>query len=251
MMPATRANAGGSAPCGGGIRLTDCIPLDDPQYPPHDPFRRLHFRAGDVDAANQLVRRYHYSRRPPANVQWVGTWHEDGGLFGDYGPAVAACFICIPPTRWSQPVYELARLVREPSVTKPLSGLISQTCSHAGRNGANLIVSFADRTQTHHGGVYQAASWNYAGCRSRSMDGVLIDGVFHAGRSCNSAWGTRSPAKLEAILPGRAVEAHYDEGKHLYWRSLTRKGKSMAAALGFTPLPYPKPHSDMFRDAVS
>ena len=36
-MPAIGANAGGSAPCGGAIRLTDCIPLDDPKYPPHDP----------------------------------------------------------------------------------------------------------------------------------------------------------------------------------------------------------------------
>lgn len=205
----------------------------------------LHFRAGDLDAANRLVRAHHYSGRPPANVQWVGTWHEGGGLFGDYGEAVAACFICIPPTRWKEPVFELARLVRTPQVAKPITGLIAATLRHAKRNGADLVVSFADRTHTHHGGVYQAASWRYDGCRPCNMDGLLIDGVFHAGRSCNGAWGTRSPTKLRAILRGREIQPHFDAGKHLYWRALSRDGEAKAVRLGLKTAPYPKPDAQV------
>lgn len=198
-----------------------------------------HFHIGRDDEANALVRKWHYSKRPPANVQIVGTYHAGGGLFGDYGDAVAACFLCIPPTRWSEPVLELSRLVR---VDAPvvLTGLIAKTCDAAKQRGHGLIVSFAGWTQEHHGGIYQAASWSYHGCRDRNIDGVLINGVFMPGRSCNSKWGTRSPQKLSAIL-NCEVLPHYDDGKHLYWRALGAKGKAKATRLGLNSMPYPKP----------
>lgn len=199
----------------------------------------MHFRDGCTDEARDLVERFHYSRRVPANVQCVATMHEPGGLFGDYGPAVAACFFSIPPTRWSEPVWELSRLVRT-EARVPLTPLISFTAKLARRLGADLLVSFADRTQGHHGGIYQAASWAYAGARARRMDGLIVDGTFVAGRSCNSRWGTQSPEKVTAII-GRPVLPHYDEGKHLYWRALNKGGDRKAARLGLKRLPYPKP----------
>jgi hypothetical protein len=200
------------------------------------------FRVGDVDAANALVTRFHYSKRPPANIQCVGTWHREGGLFGDYGDAIAACYFCIPPTRWSEPVLELSRLVRAHDVPVSLTGLIAATCKHLAKTReADLLVSFADVTQGHHGGIYQAASWNYGGKRETRMDGVLIDGAFKPGRSCNSIWGTRSPEKLRALMPTRTVEPHYDEGKHIYWRALNRDGRKKADTLGLKSMPYPKP----------
>lgn len=201
----------------------------------------LHFRIGEEAAAQALVKHFHYSRRWPSNVQVVGTWHEAGGLFGDRGNPVAACVFAIPPTRWAEPVLELARLVRRDDRPVPLTGLIGKTVDWCRKQGADVIVSFADWTQHHHGGIYQAASWNYAGCRDRACDGILLDGVFWPGRSCNSKWSTRSPDRLREIMPGRQIEPHYDEGKHLYWRALSRAGKKQAARLGLASLPYPKP----------
>lgn len=199
----------------------------------------LHLRIGRVAEADELVRRHHYSKRPPANVQIVATLHDAGGLFGDYGDAVAACYLCIPPTRWSETVLELARLVRIDRRIV-LTPLIAAACDAAKRQGHDLLVSFADRTQGHHGGIYQAASWAYAGCRACRMDGVILDGVFLPGRSCNSRWGTRIPRKLSEIL-GREVQPHFDEGKHLYWRALGPRGTAKAKRLGLQSLPYPKP----------
>jgi len=69
----------------------------------------------------------------------------------------------------------------------------------------------------------------------------LLDGTFIPGRSCNAKWGTRSPEKLTHIL-GREVLPHYDEGKHIYWRALSKSGKRKAARLGLLDLPYPKPN---------
>ncbi len=204
----------------------------------------FHFAVGRQDDADTLVKAHHYSRRPPGNVQVVGTWHEDGGLFGDRGAAVAACYFSIPPTRWSEDVLELSRLVRSPQMTAPLSRLVSLTVKHvAWAKHGNLLISFADRTQGHHGGIYQSCSWAYAGCRDRRQDGLLVDGTFIPGRSCNSRWGTRSPTKLAAMLRGHTVEPHYDEGKHLYWRALNRDGQKKAQRLGLEAMAYCKPSS--------
>jgi len=207
------------------------------------------FRIGEVDMAAELIEAHHYSGRMSANVQCVGTWDESGGLFGDYGDCVAACVFSIPPTRWSQPVLELTRLCRAPNVTRSLSGLIAATCGWIRRQRlADCLVSFADRTQGHHGGIYQAASWVYGGCRDRCMDGVMINGAFVPGRSCNSIHGTRSPSKLRQLYPSWLIEPHYDEGKHLYWLAPSVRGKAIARDLGLKSLPYPKPLADRPQD---
>lgn len=202
----------------------------------------MHYRDGQIAEAIDLVKRYHYSRRAPGNVQLVCTGHENGGLFGDFGRAVAALFFSIPPTRWSEDVWELSRLVRDDEA-RNLTGLIAFATKVAKKRGSDLLVSFADKTQGHHGGIYQAASWNYAGGRERRMDGVMIEGVFYPGRSCNNRWGTQSPSKLSEIL-GQPVDPHYDEGKHLYWKPLGNRGKAKAARLGLQTLPYPKPNME-------
>ena len=190
----------------------------------------VYLHLGQIEQARRLVKTYHYSRRWPSNVQMVATWHENGGLFGDSGEAFAACVFTIPPTRWSEDVWELARLVRKEEDGPPLTGLIAQACKWAKRKGAHLLVSFADETHGHHGGVYRAASWQYAGLRPPSMDGLIVNGRFIPGRAANNIWGTRSPSKLATL--NVEAEPHYDAGKHLYWRALTREGQRRAERLG-------------------
>jgi hypothetical protein len=120
--------------------------------------------------------------------------------------------------------------------------LIAKTITFLRRSEAiDLVVSFADSTQGHHGGIYQASSWEYDGKRGRMMDGILLNGVFVPGRSCNSKWGTRSPEKLRQMMPTADVQPHYDDGKHLYWKSLSRRGDAKARRLGLKAEAYPKP----------
>ena len=207
--------------------------------------RDLHFHSEQSDEAVALVKKFHYSHRAPANVQFVGTFHVGGGLFGDFGPAIAAVFFSVPPTKWAEPVVELSRLVRDEACRVPLTKLVAVACREVKRRGHDLVVSYADSTQGHHGGVYQACSWNYNGKRAAAMDGVLIAGKFFPGRTCNSVYGTRSPEKLAALL-GTEVLPHYDGGKHLYWKPLSRAGTKKAARLGLVSVPYPKPDEQQF-----
>ena len=204
---------------------------------------RYHFHIGRTDEAAELFLRHHYSKRVAANVQLCVTAHDDGGLFGDYGPAIAALTFSLPPTRWSQPVWELSRLVKEPQRPEfQLSELIGFACRWIKRRAlADLLVSFADATHEHHGGVYQAASWRYDGQRDETNDGLIVNGVFVPGRSCNSRWGTRSATLLSARFPDWRIEPHIAQGKHLYWRAMSRRGKRWARELELTSAPYPRP----------
>jgi hypothetical protein len=204
------------------------------------PASALFFRVNEVEEAKRIVALHHYSRRW-AGSTLTGTFHLSGGLFGNCGETVAACVFATPPTRWSEPVVELVRLVRKPGPRVPLSKLVSMTIARVRAMGYDLAVSFADAAQDHHGGVYQSCGWHYAGKRERAMDGLIVDGVFVPGRSCNSAWGTRSPEKLRTILPKSTIVAHYDDGKHLYWKAINKSGKTKATRLGLPSQPYPKP----------
>lgn len=200
------------------------------------------FSVGYREEADRLVKRFHYSKRIPSNIIVCGCANEPGGLFGDRGRTIAACYFSIPPTRWSENVLELSRLVRTEEASISLSWLVSKTVKYIKRNRlSNLLVSFADQTQSHHGGIYQACSWNYSGKRERRMDGLIVNGTFYPGRSCNSRWGTQSPTKLKKLHPGLDIKPHYDEGKHLYWKACNKQGKRKARNLGLLSLPYIKP----------
>lgn len=203
----------------------------------------LFFTGATPDEVWPLIAKHHYSGRMPANIQHCYAVRSGGGLFGDLGPVLAAAVFTLPPTRWKEEVIELARLVRLPGFSAPLSQLLSFACTRLRINGWPLAVSFADQTQGHHGGIYQAAGWLYDGQRERAMDGLVIDGVFKPGRSCNSTYGTRSPQKLRERFPGKSIEPHYDAGKHLYWKKLTVAGRSKGRRLGLKALPYPKPNA--------
>ena len=107
------------------------------------------------------------------------------------------------------------------------------------KKSTDLLVSFADWTQGHHGGIYQSASWHFDGLRDKRMDGVIVKGAFVPGRSANSKWGTRSPTKLAER--GIHAEPHYDEGKFLYWFPVNRQGRKKAIRLNLKSVDYPKP----------
>jgi len=195
------------------------------------PVSSLHFRTGRREEAEAMVLAYHYSRRIPSAVKMIGSVHLDGGLFGGDGPMLAAAFWSFPPTRWAEPVIELSRLVRGNDKV-PLTFLISRSAKELKRQGCDLLVSFADKTHGHDGYVYRASNWHYAGCRERRMDGLMVDGAFIPGRMCNNKFGSSSPPKVRQMFPHKAIEPHYDEGKHCYWLSLGRRGAKKAERLG-------------------
>lgn len=200
-------------------------------------YRRWH---GQFEAAEELVKRYHYSHRLGSIAVYVATAHDSGGLFDDFGPARAALVFTNSPARWRGSLLELSRMVRARDAELRLSELVAWALRQLRRQGHGLVISFADATLGHHGGIYQACGWHYHGRRERTMDGLTINGKFFAGRQCNEIWGTRSPQRLRDLRPEWTIEPHWDEGKHLYWRALNSQGNELARQLGFVSTRYPK-----------
>ena len=194
----------------------------------------------DVDLAEvrQMVEGFHYSGYIPSAIQYAAT------LTDSHGGIAAAILFTVPATRWGESVYELARLVRLPGYRPPLTMLISKACKElVKRKGADLIVSFADSTHGHHGGIYQAASWAFHGKRKPACDGFHINGQFVPRRTCNHRYGTSSAVKVPLICAAKGYTAvpHFDCGKYLYWRAMNHSGRQKAERLNLLALPYPKP----------
>lgn len=185
-----------------------------------------------------LVMAHHYSARMPAPPIYKA------GIRDAMGVLVAAILFSHAGGRWHLRPIELSRLVRRPDCKVPMVSLISFAV-RALRKAAehDLLISFADSTHGHHGGVYQAASWNYAETKVPAVDGFFIDGLFTPSRTCNSRYGTCSAVKLPALLAEQGVVAvpRWDTGKHLYWKALSKAGEAKAAALHLQKRPYPKP----------
>jgi hypothetical protein len=193
--------------------------------------------------ARAIVEAFHYSHQWPCMVEVIGTWHADGGLFGDSGPVVAACLFGYPISKaWNGKCYELLRLVKHPNCDTHLTGLISHTMRWTHKlTGMDLFVAYADITHGHHGGIYQAASWNYHGQTTPRDAYYIINGERVHTRTVSRRYGTRSVQQLKQR--GLHIELERQTGKHLYWKSLTKSAKHRATSMGLQSNTYPKPHN--------
>lgn len=98
--------------------------------------------------------------------------------------------------------------------------------------GLRLIVSYADPSEGHHGGIYQAGGWLYCGM-SKGGKEWFHDGRWkHSREATSGAFGnTRSISDLSAV-PSRMTS-----GKHKYLMPLDDEMRARIASLA---KPYPK-----------
>ena len=232
--------------------MTDCLDYKGNTF---------YFHTGERQTARELVLKYHYSGRCHENPILVGSLHfGGGGLYGDKGELVATCIFSLSNNNtWSLKkvdLIELVRLCRKEEVQVPLSWLVSRTVKEVKRLGRfDIAISYADATQDHHGGIYQACSWNFHTYRQPKEDGLIIDGKFVPKRSVSTRYGTYRRDKLgemfdevkQETLYGTEVKtiewgSHVDKGKYMYWIPLNKTGKKIAKrVLNFESNEYPKP----------
>lgn len=112
----------------------------------------------------------------------------------------------------------------------PVSQIVAEAVRQlkATSPGLRLIVSFADPTQGHHGGIYQALGWTYTGVSGTGLE-YYLDGEWRHNRNFSSP-GT----KLNAIR--KSLETRTSVRKHKYLHPLDR---AMRRQLRPIALPYP------------
>ena len=177
------------------------------------------------EAAKYAVEHWHYSRcMPSGKLVKVGAW-EDGKYIGAvmFGRGASPNL----GTAYGLKQTECCELVRialtshKSPVTRIMAVAVRMLTS--AMPGLRLIVSFADPSEGHHGGVYQGGNWIYCG-KSNDVTELYVGGRW---RHMRGSFYNKTDTTPERIRPG----------KHRYLMPLDPEMRAKVLPLA---RPYPK-----------
>lgn len=191
------------------------------------------------EAAKYACENWHYSKSVPVPpLVKVGAW-EDGKFIGvvifsrGATPSLLNPF-GLKPTEGC----ELTRIALT-NHTSPVSRVLRLAMQFLKRNSPELrlIVSFADPSEGHHGGIYQAGNWIYSGTSSPSVEYIGPDGKrWHARMIKKQGWTTVQGKRRKTLTPDQCTPVQ-KPGKHRYLMPLDSEMKKRILPLS---KPYPK-----------
>lgn len=191
-------------------------------------------------AAKYACEHWHYSGSVMISKNvYVGVW-EGGEFVGAVIFARGSNNAIGKPYGLSQEqVCELVRVAlrshRTP-VTKILSIAIRMLRQQS--PGLQLVVSYADANQGHHGGIYQGGNWFYVGQSSKDVAYLMADGKLLHSREVSSSGVKKYFGENRKVpKPSDAKEKIALQGKHKYLYPLTPE---MRAKIEPLRKPYPK-----------
>ena len=190
-------------------------------------------------AAKYAVETWHYSRvLPVPPLVKVGVW-ERNVFVGVVIFSRGATPSLVKPFGLQQTEgCELTRI----AMTKhnaPVSRVVKLAIQFLKRNSPELrlIVSFADPSEGHHGGVYQAGNWIYSGQSAKSVEYIGPDGKrWHARMVKKQGWTTVQGKRRKTLTPNQCTPVE-KPGKHRYLMPLDA---DMRARIMPLAKPYPK-----------
>jgi len=180
----------------------------------------LHIAFCDFKAAKYAVTNWHYSRTMPSAPVRFGVW-EHGQFIGAvmYGLGAGNA------TRGEQyglakthEVAELQRVALKNGHKTPTSKIIAITIRLLKKHspGIRLLISFADEmAQGHHGGIYQAGNWIYAG-KFTGDGGFVINGKKYHSKSVHSKGWKQSLDWLRKNVDPQAYKLPTLKHRYLY-----------------------------------
>jgi hypothetical protein len=191
------------------------------------------------EAAKYAVEKWHYSRTmPPPPMMHIGAWESrqfigcvlfargaSAHLLLPYGlKTTEGCeLVRIALSRHSAPVSRIVRIALK---------MLSTSCP-----GIRLVVSFADPSKGHHGGVYQAGGWIYAGDTSPNSMYLDRSGKLWHNRMISSSGVRKVFGKYRKVLRPSDCKRIDLPGKHRYLMPLDQEMRERIAHLA---RPYPK-----------
>lgn len=194
----------------------------------------------------------HYAKRIPSISYAMGLFNHDNLLQGivTYGRPMAHPLIKNAfQGEYQETFLELNRLVINEELEKNvLSFLVAQSLNMLPK--PQVVVSYADTSQNHHGYIYQATNWYYSGLSEKFQD-YMVKGYEHLhGASIMDMVG-RSDGddghinKVELLRKKFGAENVYmldRPQKHRYFYFLGDKNevKNMKAKIKYSSQPYPK-----------
>jgi hypothetical protein len=191
------------------------------------------------EAAKYACLNWHYSKSmPKSKLVKVGAWEKNifiGVVIFSYG---ATPQIGSPYGLAQNEICELTRiaLTNHESFVSEIMANALRKLKHS-NPGLRLVVSFADMEQGHHGGIYQATNWIYAGTTKPGRVGFVVNGKKIHTRTVGSIpGGVQSLNWVKNKLDKNATEWIGTE-KHRYLMPLDKKMRKQILPLS---QPYPK-----------
>jgi hypothetical protein len=191
-------------------------------------------------ATKYACEKWHYSKSVPVPpLVKVGVW-EDEKFIGVLVFSRGASASLFKPYGLKQDQgCELTRVALTKHKT-PVSRIMSIAMKFLKKTNPNLelIVSFADPSEGHHGGIYQATNWIYAGQSAPSYEYIDKFGrKWHSRQVSEKGWNIQQGQKRKTVKPSECAKV-FKEGKHRYLMPLKNKEKYQKFNLGY----YPKRH---------
>lgn len=186
--------------------------------------------------ATKAVLRWHYSRRMPRGGKLYYAAYEDTEDAGERFVGVLVFGVGVgrgtPITGiGARHALELQRVAfREHSA--PVSQFMAATVKRIkGHHRVRLLVSFADPYHGHHGGIYQAAGWTYAGTSAPSTGYRAPSGEIKHSRVVTPTGYNRQFGATKRAWRAEVFEKVTLPGKHLYLLGLDRPTRRAVAKL--------------------
>lgn len=212
--------------------------LDAVVFKPKDGKDRpgLYLEECSYQAAKYAVEHWHYSGTLPSTVLSLGVW-ENGSFTGAIVFGRGATISIGKPYGLEQ--LQIAELVRvalnrhDFQVSKVIN--IASRMLKKAYPDTRLIVSYADSSKGHHGGIYQGAGWMFTG--GSSDTGFIINGrQFHRRSLGAYGYGAQSVAWVRKHLDPNAEHIRMlPKFKYLY-----PLDAAMRAQIEPLRKPYPK-----------
>lgn len=203
----------------------------------------LELRVSEVTPkqTHEWLEKKHYAHAIPLIQHAFALWHK--------GRMVGVCTMGPPPRVMNMgasifdkqieiPTFELNRLVTNDDLpANSLSFFVARCIRMMPK--PSVIVSYADANQGHHGYIYQATSWLYAGETLREPRYINTQNgkVLHP-RTVYSMFGTRDIERM----PSHIEIVKEDKPKHRYFKlnGTKRQRKRMMKHFKYEHQPYPK-----------
>jgi hypothetical protein len=133
------------------------------------------------ESAKFACENWHYSKCLPAGaLVKIGVWEHEKFVGVVLFSRGATPNLCKPYNLTQMECCELTRIALRNHET-PVSKILSIAIKFFKKRtpGMRLIISFADPSQNHHGGIYQATNWIYTGKSNDAKFGVLNGKEIH------------------------------------------------------------------------
>lgn len=191
------------------------------------------------EAAKYAVEHWHYSRSlPTPPLVKVGVWEDEKYIGCVLFSRGAARNIGSPFGLPNTEIAELTRVALTNHMT-PVSRIVRVAIAFLKQSspGLRLIVSFADPSQNHHGGIYQAGGWAYLGQQAPTVEFIAPDGKQWHGRMVSPTGQKKVYGQYRAVWKPEQCKKVTLPGKHKYAKALD---DDMRAKIAHLAKPYPK-----------